>query len=430
MSSTTNPEKLLYLQNGVFKRKELSDGLQYYANNAFNTFALPAANGNYVLTNTNNVFTWTDAGDVSSGDPETPTFTSLDNSYFKGTDGQAIPIAEYGTIPFFKNNSQFGGLNLPASGTYVLTTDGTTPAWAAITEPVVLNNIGYGSTSNRYVIANWNSTQSNHKDLVLPDKSGSFFLQADTNSNYEFAAINAKNLFHDNLGMESDAQKIVTYWGENAYGLGLPSTAGYATFKIENSTTSPVITNLTPQIIYQDILGCTSNEQCLVYNSGTTVSKVTMPTTRGKYMLEVQGTGLPAFTLPDTKLSKTFEYNWTSAHQVVTEALTSTNTNLTEAITLIANTSYLMTIDAVITCSDYESVIAGFTNTPMLSIGMGSDRIIYIPLNNPSPTTLVSGSSVVTPTSTNTLTITVNRSGDNTITHYFSRLKVSVIELD
>ena len=67
MSSSTNPEKLVYLQNGVFKRKELTDGLQYYANNAFNTFALPAANGNYVLTNTNNVFTWTDAGDVSTG---------------------------------------------------------------------------------------------------------------------------------------------------------------------------------------------------------------------------------------------------------------------------------------------------------------------------------------------------------------------------
>ena len=61
------PEKLLYLQNGVFKRKEMSNGIQYYSNNSFGTFALPSANGNYVLTNTNNVFTWTDAGDVSTG---------------------------------------------------------------------------------------------------------------------------------------------------------------------------------------------------------------------------------------------------------------------------------------------------------------------------------------------------------------------------
>ena len=113
-------------------------------------------------------------------------------------------------------------------------------------------------------------------------------------------------------------------------------------------------------------------------------------------MLEVQGTGLPAFTLPDIKLSKTFEYNWTSGHQIVSESLTSANTNLTEAITLIANKSYLMTIVAVITCADYEQAIAGFTNTPTLSIGLGADRIIYIPLNNPLSTTLASGSSVIT----------------------------------
>ena len=146
-------------------------------------------------------------------------------------------------------------------------------------------------------------------------------------------------------------------------------------------------------------------------------------------MFEVQGTGLPTFSLPDTKLSKTFEYNWTSAHQVVTESLSNANTDLTEAITLLANRSYLITIDAVITCENYEAAIAGFTNTPMLSIGVGSDRIIYTPLNNPLPTTLASGSSVITPTSTNALSITVARSGDNTITHTFSRLKVSVIEL-
>ena len=427
--STTNPEKLLYLQNGVYKRKELTDGIQYYANSAFNTFALPAANGNYVLTNTNNVYTWTDAGNVSTGEGEEPTFTSLDNSYFKGSDGNAISISAYGTIPFFKTNSTFSGLNLPASGTYVLTTNGTTPSFAALTEPVVMNGMGYDNTSNKYVIANWNSSTSNHKDLVLPDKSGSFFLQADASSNYEFAVINAKNLFHDNLGMESDAQKVVTYWADNAYGLDLPTTAGYATFKIENSTTSPIITNLTPQIIYQDILGCTSNEQCIVYNGGNNVGKLTMPSSRGKYMLEVQSTGLPAFTLPDTKLSKTFEYNWSSAHQVVTESLSSADTNLTEAITLLSGKSYLITIDTVITCADYEQAIVGFTNTPTLSIGTNSDRIINIPLNNPLPTTIASGSSVVTPTNTSSLSIAVTRSGDNTITHHFSRLKVSVVEL-
>lgn len=425
-----SPEKLVYLQNGVFKRKEMTNGIQYYSNNSFNTFALPTANGNYVLTNNNNVFTWTDAGALeTSGGDETTTLSSLDNSYFKGSDGQAITIAERGTIPFFKNNSTFGGIDLPASGTYVLTTDGDTPSLDALSASVIFNGIGYDNTSNRYAIANWNSSVSNYKDLLLPDKSGSYFLQTDSSNNYEFTTLNAKSLFHDTLGIGSDTQRIVTYWGDNAYGLEVPSSAGYATFKIENSSTSPVITNLTPQILYQDILGCNSTEQCLVYNNDTTVSKLTIPATSGKYMLEVDGDGSPSFALPDTKLSKTFEYSWTSGIEIVTQSLTSANTDLTEAITLVADKSYLITIDTVISCPDYEQAIVGFTSTPNLVIIVDTARIINIPLSNPLPITLASGSSVIAPTKTSTLTISVLRTGDTTITHYFTQMKVSVVEL-
>ena len=179
MSSSTNPEKLVYLQNGVFKRKELSDGLQYYANNAFNTFALPAANGNnYVLTNTNNVFTWTDAGDVSTGGEEGEITGTLDNSHFQTSDGNALTIAANGTIPYFKNNSQFAGLDFPTSGTHVLVTNGDTsaPTWTQLSEEIVLNNGGYNNTSNKYLLTNWNSTTSNHRTLALPDTSGYYML--------------------------------------------------------------------------------------------------------------------------------------------------------------------------------------------------------------------------------------------------------------
>ena len=83
MATPTQPEKLVYLQNGVFKRKEMTEGIQYYSDNSFDTFSLPASNGNYVLTKTDNVYTWSVAGED---------FTSLDNSYFKGSDGQSITI--------------------------------------------------------------------------------------------------------------------------------------------------------------------------------------------------------------------------------------------------------------------------------------------------------------------------------------------------
>ena len=47
---STSSEKLVYLQNGVFKRKEMSNGLQYYSDGSFSTLAIPEANGNYLLT--------------------------------------------------------------------------------------------------------------------------------------------------------------------------------------------------------------------------------------------------------------------------------------------------------------------------------------------------------------------------------------------
>ena len=57
---TCTAEKLVYLQNGVFKRKEMATGLQYYHNGAFKTFALPSGNGSFVFSNYNNELTGPD----------------------------------------------------------------------------------------------------------------------------------------------------------------------------------------------------------------------------------------------------------------------------------------------------------------------------------------------------------------------------------
>ena len=133
--------------------------------------------------------------------------------------------------------------------------------------------------------------------------------------------------------------------------------------------------------------------------------------------------------LPDTKLSKTFECNCGSSIEIVSESFTSANTTLKQAITLIASKSYLITIDTVIFCSNYEQVLMGFTSMPNLVIGVNTARIINIPLNNLVPTTIASGSSVITPTKTNPMTIEVVGSVATTITHYFAGLKVSVVEM-
>ena len=170
---STSSEKLVYLQNGVFKRKEMATGLQYYHNGAFKTFALPSGNGTFVLSNYNNDFTWVDASSLESED-----FTTLDNSYFKDSNSQAITIATQGTIPYFTSNSTFGELDLPGSGKYVLNMDEDgNPSFLLFSATTINTAIGLGTTSNKYAIANWNSTTSTRKDLFLPDQSGTYILK-------------------------------------------------------------------------------------------------------------------------------------------------------------------------------------------------------------------------------------------------------------
>ena len=422
---STSSEKLVYLQNGVFKRKEMETGLQYYHNGAFKTFPLPSGNGTFVLSNYNNDFTWVDAGTVVPEQPEE--FTTLDNSYFKGSDGQAITIGSQGTIPFFKNNATFGSLDLPESGIYVLR-GGTNPSFETMDAEMLHDTLGYENT-NGFAIMNWNSTTSNRKNLTLPNKSGTFLLMADSNINFVFSSLNAKILFNHVLGIGSDTQRIVSYWGDNAYGLEVPTTTGYATFKIENSNTSPLITNLTSTAIYQSILGCDSTEHCLVYNNGTTVSKLDVPTTNGSYLLNVSSNGV-SFTTPPTKLATTFNYEWTgSGHSVVTESLTSTNTNLSSSITLSSNSKYLFTFDIGLKCTNYEQAFIGFTDDPFVTIGVKPTIALRMYLNATSSTLHASGSCVGSPTTTGELAISVARGGDTTISHIYTHFQVTIVEL-
>lgn len=394
---STSSEKLVYLQNGVFKRKEMTNGLQYYHNGAFKTFPLPSGNGTFVLSNYNNDFTWVDSGAVVPDQPEE--FTTLDNSYFKDSNSQAITIATRGTIPYFVNNSTFGGLDLPGSGKYLLNIeDDGEPSFSTFSKSTISTELGFGNTSNKYAIVNWNSTISSHTNLFLPDQSGTYILKATDagafGNEYTFNELNAVGLFHEALGVESTNLSIIAYKGNSAFGVDVPamnSSSGYFVFKNEKNTELPTTSILNSTVIYQDILGCTSTERCLVYNDGSSVSKLTVPTTAGSYVLNVSSSGV-SFSTPPAKFSKTFTYSWSgSGHSVVSETLGSDNSNLTEDLTLSSNSKYLVTIDLSLKCGNYEQALVGFTSTPTLVITTFRATLLKTTLDNPTPTMNVSG---------------------------------------
>lgn len=432
---STSSEKLVYLQNGVFKRKEMTNGLQYYHNGAFKTFPLPSGNGTFVLSNYNNDFTWVDSGAVVPDQPEE--FTTLDNSYFKDSNSQAITIATKGTIPYFVNNSTFGGLDLPGSGKYLLNIeDDGEPSFSTFSKSTISTELGFGNTSNKYAIVNWNSTISSHTNLFLPDQSGTYILKATDagafGNEYTFNELNAVGLFHEALGVESTNLSIIAYKGNSAFGVDVPamnSSSGYFVFKNEKNTELPTTSILNSTVIYQDILGCTNTERCLVYNDGSSVSKLTVPTTAGSYVLNVSSSGV-SFSTPPAKFSKTFTYSWSgSGHSVVSETLGSDNSNLTEDLTLSSNSKYLVTIDLSLKCGNYEQALVGFTDTPTLAITTFRATLLKTTLDNPTPTMNVSGTSIFSPLKDGGLQLVVSRSGDTTISHLYSNFQVTIVEL-
>ena len=206
-------------------------------------------------------------------------------------------------------------------------------------------------------------------------------------------------------------------------------SSGYFVFKNEANTEVPTTSILDSNVIYKDILGCTNEEQCIVINDGAGVSKLTIPSNPGTYLLNVSSSGV-SFSSSPTKFSKTFTYSWSgSGHTVVSETLGSANSNLTADLTLSSNSKYLVTIDLSLKCGNYEEALVGFKSTPTLVITTTRATLIKTTLDNPTPTMNVSGTSIFSPIKDGGLELVVSRSGDTTISHLYSNFQVTIVEL-
>lgn len=431
--STTNPEKLVYLQNGVFKRKELANGLQYYANSSFNTIALPSTNGTYMISLQDNVLSLVDSSGTGGGG-ETEITGTLDNSHFETSDGSALVVNANGTIPYFTTNSKFAGLDFPTSGTHVLVTNGdvSPPSWTHLSESIVFNNGGYNNTSNRYLLTNWNSTASNHRTLALPDTSGYYMLSykpmstGDITTADTFVQITPNALFNNVLGIDSNNRSVIGYSGSSAYGLSLPAETGYAVLYNYSTTAMPVYHKLDGNGVFKTVYGCTSSETCLMYNNGSTVSKLAIPTDANKYMIERTSGGEVVLSAPAEKLIYTFEQLQAMSG---TQIIASDTITPTGAPQLESDKRYLITLDMAINCYDYEQALVGFSTEPTYTIGFGSEVLIRAYIGNAVKYTHISGSAIVTPASKMNFVLSCSYSGDTTVTYYRGRYKVCIVEL-
>ena len=225
--------------------------------------------------------------------------------------------------------------------------------------------------------------------------------------------------------MQSTNLCLIAYNGNSAFGVNVPAmnnSSGYFVFKNETNTEVPTTSILDSNVIYKDILGCTNEEQCIVINYGTGVSKLTIPSESGTYLLNVSSSGI-SFEPQPTKLSTTYTFNWGgSGHSVVNEALST-------SITLSSSSKYLFTFDIGLKCTNYEQALIGFENEPILLIGVRPMSALRMNLGAATSTLFASGTCVGSPATSGQMSIAVTRDGDDTISHIYSHFQVTVVEL-
>ena len=148
--------------------------------------------------------------------------TSLNNSFFKDSNNQAISIGAQGTIPYFTSNSTFGELDLPGSGKYVLNMDEDgNPSFSTFDESTIFTALDIGNPLFPDIIIKWNSITSTCSTLYLPNQSGTYILTAENDevlggTSYNFSTLNASTLFHDTLGVQSTNLCLIAYKGNSA----------------------------------------------------------------------------------------------------------------------------------------------------------------------------------------------------------------------
>ena len=135
-------EKLLYLQNGVWKKKEMTKGLQCFDGTTFTTVS-PSKAGTYKLTYNGTTFDF---------EEDTGRIERLDNTLFKDSINQSIVVPTNGCIPVFTTYSSFKAINLPSDDyDYYFTRNGLNKKTYDVKST-------FGSSSNRgIVVANQNS---------------------------------------------------------------------------------------------------------------------------------------------------------------------------------------------------------------------------------------------------------------------------------
>ena len=395
-------EKLLYLQNGVYKRKEITNGIMTYNNNSFSSVA-PTKNGSFYIK--------LDDTGVSFEEKEAAlqTVNPSDLNYSHITTPHIIYV----------NNNNFNTLTLPSEqGNYMLV-NGETPSFSKLS--VTPSDMGINKTDT-----------SSHLMMIAGDNSITTIPIIKNNW------VNA--LFYNNAEKRWVASQITLFqqcgWQGDIKGFGLPIIKGdksnsFITLK-ENLSGDYLFSytqNKTPTLKKIDTSLLSLKSEGILINNGQTFSTLKSKTA-GNFYLKFGTNGIPSLEPVPASVAKiSAKLIFNAASTPLTNELNTTEISCEGTNNFTTGKTFLVTYEFDLYTSDIEGIIAGFKSVPILKINYETTQLGEVCLGNPNNYIHVSGSSIIT-TTTTAINLTFLLENDQVASYTFANnIKLNLAEI-
>ena len=394
-------EKLLYLQNGVYKRKEISNGIMTYNNNSFSSVT-PTKNGSfYIKLDENGVSFEEKEAALQSVNPSDLNYSHITTPHI-----------------IYVNNNNFNTLNLPAEeGKYMLV-NGETPSFSKLS--VSLADMGIKKTDTGSALM-----------MIAGDNSIKYIPIVKNNW------VNA--LFYNSTEKRWIASQITLYqqcgWQGDVTGFGIPIIKGdksntFITLpeNLSGDYLFSYTANNTPTLkkIDTSLLGLKS--EGLIMNNGQTFSALKAKTNGNYYLKFTQG--IPSLEAVPASVAKvSSKLVFAAISTPLTNELNTSEISCEGTNNFTVGKSFLITYEFDLYTSDIEGVIAGFKTVPILKINYETTQLGEVCLGNPNNYIHVSGSSIIT-TTTSAINLSFILENDQVASYSFANnIKVNLAEI-
>lgn len=396
-------EKLLYLQNGVYKRKEITNGIMTYNNNSFSSVS-PTKNGSFYIK--------LDDNGVSFEEKEAAlqTVNPSDLNYSHITTPHIIYV----------NNNNFNTLNLPSEQGHYMFVNAETPTFEKLT--VSPSDMGINKTdtgSCLMMIAGDNSI------VTIPIMKNNW--------------VNA--LFYNNQEKRWVASQITLYqqcgWQGDVNGFGIPL------MKADKSNTFITLPeNLSGDYLFSYTLNniptlkkidtslLSLKAEGILINNGTSFTTLKSKTAGNYYLKFTGANGIPSLeAVPATvaKISSKLVFATTSTpltNEFNTSEISCEGTN-----NFTTGKTFLLTYEFDLYTDDIEGIISGFKSVPILKIKYETTEIGEVCLGNPHNYIHINGSSIIT-TTTTAINLTFILENDQVASYSFANnIKLNLVEV-